>query len=332
VGLTICLIEGDGIGREVVPAAAEVLAALDPDITFTRAAMGYGAYEATGAALPPATVAAIRAADATLFGAVTTPVGLANYRSPVVALRRALDLYANLRPVRSLPLPGCRQGIDLWIVRENTEDLYVGQETNDGERATALRVITRAASERIAHAAYRLARREGLPRVTIVHKANVLRETDGLFRAACLAVAADYPDIATDEQLVDSMAMKLILQPERYGVVVTTNMFGDILSDEAAGLVGGLGTLAAGNLGPDAAVFEPVHGSAPDIAGRGIANPTATLLAAALLLDHVERAAAARRLRQAVLATLADGPRTPDLGGRASTAAVAAAVIDRLRG
>jgi isocitrate/isopropylmalate dehydrogenase len=165
-----------------------------------------------------------------------------------------------------------------------------------------------------------------------VHKANVLRETDGLFRAACLAVAADYPDVDTDEQLVDSMAMKLILQPESYGVVVTTNMFGDILSDEAAALVGGLGTLPAANIGARASVFEPVHGSAPDIAGQGIANPVATLLAAALLLDHLDEPVAAGRLRSAVLAALAAGVRTPDLGGSATTRAVTAAVIARLDG
>jgi homoisocitrate dehydrogenase len=327
---TICLLEGDGIGREVVPAAAAVLRALDLGLTFTQAAIGYGAYQATGQALPDATVAAVLAADATLFGAVTTPVGLPNYRSPVVALRRTLDLYANLRPVQSLPLPDCRPGIDLWIVRENTEDLYVGQETNDGQRATALRVITRAASERIARAAFDLAVRQGLEYVTIVHKANVLRETDGLFRAACLDVARDYPAITTDEQLVDSMAMKLILEPQAYGVIVTTNLFGDILSDEAAALVGGLGTVAAGNIGPRAAVFEPVHGSAPDIAGRGIANPVATLLAAVMLLDHVGQPVAAARLRAAIMATLASGPRTPDLGGQATTAAVTAAIIARL--
>ncbi|MCC6627529.1 MAG: isocitrate/isopropylmalate dehydrogenase family protein [Chloroflexi bacterium] len=329
---TICLMEGDGIGREVVPAAAEALAALGLDLRFTRADIGYGAYLATGQALPDATVAAILAADATLFGAVTTPVGIPNYRSPVVALRRSLDLHANIRPVQSLPVAGSRAGVNLWIVRENTEDLYVGEESSDGERATALRVITRAASERIARTAYDLARQQGLGRVTIVHKANVLRETDGLFRAACLTVAADYPGIVTDEQLVDSMAMKLILQPERYAVIVTTNMFGDILSDEAAALVGGLGTLPAANIGARAAVFEPVHGSAPDIAGQGIANPVATLLAAALLLDHIGEPAAARRLRSGVTVALADGVGTPDLGGRATTREMTAAVIDRLDG
>ena len=266
---TICLIEGDGIGREVVPAAAAVLGALGLDLRFTRARIGYGVYQETGQSLPDETVAAIQAADATLFGAVTTPVGIPNYRSPVVALRRALDLYANLRPVQSLPIPGCRPDVNLWIVRENTEGLYVGQETNDGERATALRVITRVASERIARAAYDLARRERLGRVTIVHKANVLRETDGLFRAACLAVAAGYPEIATDEQLVDSMAMKLILQPESYGVVVTTNMFGDILSDVAAALVGGLGTLAAGNIGRAPPSSSPSMARPPISPGRG---------------------------------------------------------------
>jgi homoisocitrate dehydrogenase len=327
---SICVLEGDGIGREVVPAALDILGHLGLDLRFTAAAIGYGAFQATGQPLPQATLAAVAAADATLFGAVTTPVGLPNYRSPVVAMRHALDLYANVRPVRSLPVAASRANVDLWVVRENTEDLYVGQETNDGERATALRVITRAASERIARTAFSLARRQARPQVTVVHKANVLRETDGLFLTTCRAVAADYPDVAVDEQLVDSMAMKLILQPEGYRIIVTTNMFGDILSDLAAALVGGLGTLPAANLGGSAAVFEPVHGSAPDIAGQGIANPIATVLASAMLLDHLGEANAANQVRRAVDLALTDGVRTPDLGGQATTHAMTQAIIDRL--
>ena len=330
VTYTICVLEGDGIGCEVVPSAVEVLSALGLDFRFIARPIGFGAYRATGAALPDATLATMAEADATLFGAVTTPVGIPNYRSPVVAMRHALDLFANVRPVQSLPTPSSRPDVNVWIVRENTEDLYVGQETNDGERATALRVITRAASDRIARAAFALARRQGLGRVTIVHKANVLRETDGLFREACFAVADEFPEIDATEQLVDSMAMKLILRPQDYSVIVTTNMFGDILSDLAAALVGGLGTLPAANLGRDTAVFEPVHGSAPDIAGQGIANPVATFLAAAMMLDHLGEPECAARVRVAVTSALTAGICTPDLGGQSTTSDVTSAVKIRL--
>jgi homoisocitrate dehydrogenase len=315
----IVCIPGDGIGQEVIPAVTAILHSLLPDARFLDAEAGVGAYERYGTPLPDATLAACRAADAILFGAVTTPPDIPGYRSPILRLRRQLDLAANLRPVRSLPIPISRPGVDLLIVRENTEDLYSGIEeiSADGERATTLRVITGVASRRVAHTAFRLAR-ERRGRVTMVHKANVLRATDGLFRRCVREVAAAYPDVTLDELLVDTAALRLAQQPEAFDVIVTTNLFGDILSDLAAAHVGGLGVAASANVGERIGLFEPVHGSAPDIAGRGIANPTATLLAAALLLHHLGEHEAAERLECATHATLAAGIRTPDLGGTAS--------------
>ncbi len=323
----IVIIPGDGIGQEVVPAVAAVLRLLLPDARFVAAEAGFGAYERHGTPLPDATLAACRGADAILFGAVTTPPDIPNYRSPILQLRQALDLAANLRPVRSLPIPASRPGVDLLIVRENTEGLYSGIEevSDDGERATTLRVITGAASRRVAHTAFRLAR-ERRGRCTIVHKANVLRQTDGLFRRAARAVALEYPEVMVDELLVDTAALRLAQAPEMFDVLVTTNLFGDILSDLAAAHTGGLGVAASANVGDGMGLFEPVHGSAPDIAGRGIANPTATFLAAVLLLRHLGTHDAAARLARATEATLASGLRTPDIGGTATTANVCTAI------
>ncbi len=319
----IVLIPGDGIGREVIPAVADVLRTLLPNTRFITAEAGFGAYERHGTPLPDATLAACHDADSILFGAVTTPPDIPDYRSPILRLRNELDLAANLRPVRSLPIPTSRPGVDLLIVRENTEGLYSGIEevSADGERATTLRVITGAASRRVAHTAFRLARkRRG--HCTVVHKANVLRQTDGLFRRAVREVAAEYPEVALDELLVDTAALRLAQQPERFDVLVTTNLFGDILSDLAAAHIGGLGVAASANVGDGKGLFEPVHGSAPDIAGRGIANPTATFLAAVLMLRHLGAHDEAARLERATEVTLAAGIRTPDLGSSATTAAV----------
>ncbi len=327
----ICVIEGDGIGQEVIPAAVAVLQATGVDLTFVPAEGGFGCFQRRGVALPAETLALAKECAATLFGATQSPAGkVEGYRSPILDLRRELDLYANLRPTRSLPIPASRPGVDLLIVRENTECLYVRRERSDGETAVAERVITRRASERIMRTACALARGRRR-RVTIVHKANVLVETDGLFRRAALEVARDFPDIEVDELLVDTAAMRLVQAPETFDVLVTTNLFGDILSDEAAGLVGGLGLAASANVGETRGLFEPVHGSAPDIAGRGVANPLAAILAGALLLDFLGERQAAERVRAAVWATLADGPRTPDLGGTASTAEVTRVVVERLR-
>ena len=331
----IVLIPGDGVGQEVIPAAATVLRHLLPEATFSEAPAGFGHFRQTGEALPEATLALARQADAVLFGATASPSRpTPGYRSPILALRQALGLYANLRPVRSLPGVG-RAGVDLLIVRENSEGLYYGQGRREADRAVDQRVITRAASERIAHTAFRWALRRAAgrarpPRVTVLHKANVLRRTDGLFREAVLAVAEGYPEVAVEEMLVDAAALHLVRTPERFDVLVAPNLYGDILSDLAAGLTGGLGVAPSANLGTGTPLFEPVHGAAPDIAGQGIANPTAALLSAALLLETLGQVAAAARLRQAVEATLRSGVRTPDLGGTATTAEVTQAVVGRL--
>lgn len=318
LGVRVCVILGDGIGREVIPAAQRVLAAAGLDADWRPAEAGWETFQRCGTALPEATIAAVGEADATLFGAVSSPLQpVEGYRSPIVALRRRFDLYANLRPVRSLPVEGSREGVDMLIVRENSEGLYAGRERleDGGDTAITERVITRRGSERIARVAFELARQRR-KHVTLAHKANVLRATCGLFREAALSVAAQYPDVACDELLVDAAAMRLITSPERFDVLVTTNLFGDILSDEAAALVGGLGLAASANVGEHAAIFEPVHGSAPDIAGRGIANPLAAIGAAAMLAAHLGAADVAQAIERALDITLRRGPRTPDLQGQ----------------
>lgn len=333
--MNICVIPGDGIGLEVIGAAVRVLRALAPAAAITEAEAGWGAFERHGVALPAATLAAAQAADAILFGAVASPShAVPGYRSPIVQLRRDLDLYANIRPVSGT---GMGRPVDLVIVRENTEDLYIGRERleDDGATAIAERVITRRASTRIARAAFDLARRRaadlGRPaRVTVVHKANVLRVSDGLFRETVLAAARDYPEVAVEEMLVDVAAMRLAQTPERFDVLVTTNMFGDILSDVACIHGGGLGLSASANLGDAQALFEPVHGAAPDIAGQGTANPLAAITCVAMLLEWLDLRLPAARLRAAIAGVLRDGPYTPDLGGMAKTTDVTESVLARL--
>lgn len=296
---TVTVIPGDGIGAEVIPAAVSVLEALDLPLAFRYAEAGFGTFERGGEALPAETIAACAASDAVLFGATSSPVTrVPGYRSPILALRRQFDLYANLRPAVGA-------GIDLLVVRENTEGLYTGRErlADGGATAIAERVITARASERIARMACEQARRRR-GRLTVVHKANVLKETCGLFRRVALDVAAGYPDVAVDELLVDAAAMWLARDPGRFDVIVTTNLFGDILSDLAAGMTGGLGLAASANVGDGRpALFEPVHGSAPDIAGQGTADPRAAILSAALLLDHLGYAGQGERVRRAAYAT-----------------------------
>jgi len=326
----IATIPGDGIGQEVIPAAVEVLRATGLEFEFVPAEAGWVTFERRGTALPAETLEAVRACGLALFGAVSSPARkVAGYRSPIVALRRELDLYANLRPALSVPVAGSRPGIDLLLVRENTEGLYAGREHREGDTAIAERVITRQACERIGRLACELARRRRR-RLTIVHKANILPETCGLFRDTVRATALSFPELAVEECLVDTMAMRLVQAPEAFDVVVTTNLFGDILSDEAAALVGGLGLAPAGNIGQQAAVFEPVHGSAPDIAGQGVANPLAAILAGAMLLEHAGETVAAQRVRRAVWQVLEHGPHTPDLGGTAATDEVTQAVVGNL--
>ncbi|HEY0603090.1 MAG TPA: isocitrate/isopropylmalate dehydrogenase family protein [Herpetosiphonaceae bacterium] len=327
----ICLLPGDGIGPEVIGAAREVLEALSLDAVFDERPLGWECFRREGTALPDSTLAAVREADAALLGAVGSPSQrVAGYRSPVVALRRELDLYACVRPVRTPPLPNARTNIDLVVVRENSEGLYAGLEERSGDRAIAQRVITASGSARIARWALRYARQHGRQRITIVHKANVLRETCGLFRETALDVLADAGEIVVDELLVDTAAYHMVRDPERFDVIVTTNLFGDILSDAASAWGGGLGLAASANLGDHGAIFEPVHGSAPDIAGRSIANPLAAISAAALMLDHLGESGHARRVQSAIDATLRAGIWTPDLGGSATTADVTKFVISQL--
>jgi homoisocitrate dehydrogenase len=332
VSITICLINGDGVGKEVIPAAAQVLEALNLGITFTSAEAGWECFQRHGTALPDATKTAILAADGALFGATSSPsTKVEGYSSPVLGMRKAFDLFANLRPTRSIP--GSPDGIDFLIVRENTEGLYSGRERreDDGRTAITERVITVKASERIARYAFAAAQKRVRKHVTIVHKANVLKETDGLFRECCLRVAAEFPDVTFDELLVDACAMWLVKDPKRFDVIVTTNLFGDILSDEASGLIGGLGVAPSANVGSTrAAYFEPVHGSAPDIAGKGIANPIGSILSAAMLLEHVGLASGANQIENAVIRALQAGIFTNDLGGDATTEQMTRAIVERL--
>lgn len=327
----ICLINGDGVGQEVIPAAAEVLAALGLGLGFIEAQAGFEHFQQCGTAIPDETLAAIESCGVALFGATSSPSAKVDgYRSPILAMRKAFDLYANLRPVRSLPGRFSRPNLDLLIVRENTEGLYAGRERLEGDTAIAERVITRKGSTRIVKAAFEQARKRNQQFVTVVHKANVLKVTDGLFRECALAVAKDYSEITLKEMLVDAMAMRLVRDPENFDVIVTTNLFGDILSDEASALIGGLGVAPSANIGERAAVFEPVHGSAPDIAGQGSANPIGAILSAALLLDHIGQEAQAERVRIAVNAAIEQGVLPRDLGGVATTREVTKAVRGNL--
>lgn len=307
----LCVIAGDGIGHEVVPMAVQVLLSVLPDIEIVKAEAGWDCFEHRGVALPEETFALAKSCGAVLFGAVSSPARkVEGYRSPIVELRRRLACYANLRPTVSPQMAGARAGVDLLVVRENTEDLYIGEEHSDGETATATRRITRAASLKVADQAFRLARR----RLTIIHKANIMPLTDGLFRDAARAVSRDYPQIAVDELLVDAAAYQLAAKPEPFDVLLAPNLYGDILSDLAAVWGGGLGMAPSLNVGDDAAIAEPVHGSAPDIAGQGVANPVAAMLSVALLARvWWQEHEAATRIEQAVSRCLAQGWGTPDV-------------------
>ncbi len=302
------------------------------DFDFTRAPIGFNAYERLGTPLPDSTLDEIRISSATLFGSVTTPPNIAGYFSPVVRMRQSLELYANLRPCKSIPHESSKSGIDMLIVRENTEGLYSGIERveDDGNRAITERVITRKGSERIIRKAFDIARGRERKIVHVVHKANVLRQTCGLFRTVAFEIAKEYSDITMNEMLVDTCAMELVRAPEQFDVIVTTNLFGDILSDEACMFVGGLGVAASGNIGADVAVFEPVHGSAPPLVGTGKANPIATFVTTAMMLDYLNENELAERLRKAVETCIANNESTPDLGGWLTTGEVTERVIGYL--
>ncbi|PYP67689.1 MAG: NAD-dependent isocitrate dehydrogenase [Gemmatimonadetes bacterium] len=331
------LIRGDGIGPEITQATLQVLEALGAQFDWDEQYGGVTAIEKAGTPLPDATLESVRRTGLALKGPLTTPLG-GGYRSVTVALRQEFELYANVRPVKSIVPGGKFPDVDLVVIRENVEGLYVGIDrtfkVGDDPKALAqtMSVMTRDGCRRIVRYAFEYARKHGRKKVTVVHKANILKATSGLFLETARQVAEGYEGrIAVDEKIVDNAAMQLVINPAQFDVIVTTNLFGDILSDEASGLVGGLGLAPGANVGETAAIFEPVHGSAPDIAGQGIANPAAQLLAAAMMLDHVEELDAAARLRCALeLAIVKDNVRTRDLGGSASTAEFARAVARRL--
>ena len=332
---TITIIRGDGIGPEIMDATLHVLDAMQLGLQYEDAHAGLMALEKHGELLPAATMDSIRRTRIALKSPLTTPVG-GGFSSINVELRRQFDLYANVRPATSFPNTRSRfdSGVNLITIRENTEGSYIseGQEVSaDGETAVSITRITRKGSDRIVRYAFDLARKTGRKKVTIVHKANILKSTSGLFLKVAREVAAEYPDIEANEMIVDNTCMQLVMRPEQFDIIVTTNLFGDIISDLCAGLVGGLGLAPGANIGQDVAIFEAVHGSAPDIAGKGLANPCALLLAAAQMLDHLAMPEQAERLRKAIVATLdaKDGV-TPDLGGSGNTMGFAKAIVAHL--
>lgn len=326
----IAVIPGDGIGKTVISEAVRVLKSTDIKFEFRYMEVGYEAFKRVGTSVPEDVVSKLRDTQACLLGATTTPVGVPHYRSAIVTLRKALDLYANVRPVRSYPIRGCLRDVNLVIVRENTEGLYSGVEFETEDSAFAVRVITRRACERIARFAFDLAMKRRR-KLTVVTKANIMRKTCGLFREVSLLVAKNYPEVEVDELFVDAAAMKLVLKPQVFDVILTSNLFGDILSDEAAGLVGGLGLTPSANIGGSYGLFEPIHGSAPDIAGKGTANPIAAILSVKMMLDFLGEDEWAKRVEKAVLAVLEERKYlTPDLGGSSTTREVTEAIINRL--
>jgi isocitrate dehydrogenase (NAD+) len=333
----VTLIPGDGIGPNITDATVRVLAAAGADIEWDRQLAGASAAARFNDPIPDATLDSIKRTRLALKGPLETPVG-EGYRSINVALRRTFDLYANVRPAHVIMHGGRYEKVDVVLIRENTEGLYYGAEhyirIGDDPKAAAesVALITRYGSERVARYAFEYAASHGRKKVTIVHKANILKFSQGLFLEACREVARDYAGrVDCEEQIIDAMAMKLVLYPERFDVIVTTNLFGDILSDLISGLVGGLGLAPGANIGATAAIFEAVHGTAPDIAGKGVANPGALILASCLMLDHMGDKARAERIRTALETTVREGVAvTRDLGGTATTEQFADAIIQKL--
>ena len=326
----IAVIPGPGIGSEVIPEAIRILENTELTFDYRYFEVGFEVWQKTGFPVPSTVLEGIKKTQACLFGATTTPTGVPGYKSAIITLRTALGLYANVRPAKSYPNQKGTKDVDLIIVRENTEGLYSGMEFDLGNSAYSIRKITRKATERITKFAFELALKRR-KKVTVVTKANVLRLSDGLFLDVSRKVAKDYPEVEVDEAFVDVTAMRLILKPGVFDVIVTSNLFGDILSDESAGLVGGLGLAPSANIGEDYALFEPVHGSAPRLAGRNIANPMAAILASKMMLDYLGKKSWAERIENAVVSVLKDGKvLTPDLGGSSSTTQVTDAIIDAL--
>ncbi len=332
----ITVLRGDGIGPSIVDATLEILEAAGARFRYRYADIGQSALDQDKDLIPQDTLDDISETGIALKGPVTTPVG-EGFSSVNVALRKHFQLYANVRPVLSFPGTRSRyDDIDIITVRENTEGLYSGEGqtvSDDGSRAEALSVITREESERVIRFAFEMARERGRRKVTIAHKANIMKSTQGLFLKVGREIEEEFPDIEHNELIIDNCCMQLVMDPHQFDVIVTTNLFGDIISDLCAGLVGGLGMAPGANIGDDHAIFEAVHGSAPDIAGKNIANPTSMILASAMMLDHLNMEEPAGRIRDAVRDVIASGDRTTkDLGGSGGTTDFAEAVMDRLQG
>jgi 3-isopropylmalate dehydrogenase/methanogen homoisocitrate dehydrogenase len=325
----ITIIPGDGIGKEVMEAAILVLDSLELNLEYKFAEAGYECFQKNGTTIPDETIKIAKKTDATLFGAVTT---VKDQKSAIITLRKELNLFANIRPIKSLPgTKSLYDDLDFVIIRENTEGLYSGMEEYTSEGANAIRLVTNKASRRISKFAFEYAFKNNRKRVTAVHKANVLKKTDGLFRDIFYEVAEDYPAIQSNDYYVDATAMYFITKPHIFDVVVTSNLFGDILSDEGAGLVGGLGMSPSANIGDNNGLFEPVHGSAPDIEGKGIANPSAMILSMVMMLENIGEEINANIVKNALLKVLKEGKYlTPDLGGNSKTVTMTEKILEKI--
>ena len=325
----IAIISGDGIGKEVMEACEYLLDKIELEFSFKYGDAGFECFNNTGTTLPDETIKIAKKSDAVLFGATTsTP----NKSSPIINLRKELNVYANIRPIKSYKGVKClREDIDFVIVRENTEGLYSQIEYGNDDKMIAERVITKNASEKISKMAFNLCTKRNERKVTCVHKSNVLKKTDNIFKETFYEISKKYPKIIAEDFYVDAMAMYLVMQPQNFDVIVSSNLFGDILSDESAGLVGGLGLAPSGNIGDKNALFEPVHGSAPDITGKNIANPCSMILSASMMLDYLGESEIANNIKNAVENVIAKKQiRTPDLGGNSSTMDVAKAIAQEL--
>lgn len=325
----ITIIPGDGIGREVMEAAEYLLDNIDLEFKFSYGEAGYECYQKNGTTLPEETLKNAKKSDAVLFGAITSTPG---QPSPIINLRKELNTYANLRPIKSYKgVDSLYDDIDILIVRENTEGLYSQIEYEQDNKTIAERIITRKASEKISKTAFEQCRELGKNKVTCIHKSNVLKLTDGVFKESFYKIGEEYPDIEKNDYYVDAAAMYMITQPQEYQVIVASNLFGDILSDEGAGLVGGLGLAPSGNIGDEHGLFEPVHGSAPDIAGKNIANPCSMILSVSMMIDYLKEFETSENIRTAVETVLEKGKnKTADLGGTATTMEMTKAIVGEL--
>ncbi|MFQ6084909.1 MAG: isocitrate/isopropylmalate dehydrogenase family protein [Candidatus Bathyarchaeia archaeon] len=329
--MKIALIEGDGIGPEVVGATLRVLEAIGFEDEFVRVHAGYERWKREGVAITDDDIEILRRCDIVLKGPIITPTERGGFKSVNVEIRKALDLYANVRPAKSLPITRPEyHGLNVIIIRENLEGLYSGRETLEGDVAVAQRVITKRETERLCRYAFELARSEGRKEITCVHKANILRETDGLFKRTFYEVAKLYPEFHVNDVLVDSCAFQLVKSPQKFDLLVTPNLYGDVLSDLIGGIVGSLGVLGSWNVGPGKVLFEPVHGAAPDIAGKGVSNPTGMIFASSFMLRHMGRVKEARAIERAVVTVMREGRfLTRDLGGWSSTQGFTDAITDQ---